>query len=442
MNHQPPHQSLDDQRRLPRSLWVVSWISFLADISGEMIFPLLPLYMVVVLGASHTQLGLMEGAAVLLVAWMSIWSGARSDVRKHRAVWMRWGYGLPVLGKLLIAVAVTWPVAVGGRWLDRFGKGLRSAPRDALIADLVDAAQRGRAFGLHRAFDTAGALLGVLLSAVLLWWLAGSPATNVAATDSNPAQHIQPWVFRMIIGVGAVLGLGSLLLTWWIEDPQPELDPKPANDSNDRHGAATFQTCEARPLVAEQSLFGLPKQYWIVLGCLALFGLANSSDAFLLLRASQLGMSPWQVVMAYATFNVSYTIVSYPAGVWSDGAGRWRVIGLGWSIYVVAYAGMALLNDTQVQYVWPLMALYGVYMALTEGVGKALIADQAPVLARGRALGIFQATLGTCGLLASLLVGLIWDTWSSSAALGTSALLACLALLMVLVACLVARRQR
>ena len=186
---------------LPRSVWILSWVSFFADVSGEMMYPLLPLFLVTVLGSSKTQLGAMEGGAVLIVAMMSAFAGLRSDRKGPgggRVLWIRWGYGLPVLGKAIVATATVWPLVLIGRLLDRFGKGLRGAPRDALIADAVNEDQRGRAFGLHRAFDTAGALVGVLLAAFLLWWLTGTP--QVADTNDTMHSSIETpaWVYRAI----------------------------------------------------------------------------------------------------------------------------------------------------------------------------------------------------------------------------------------------------
>ncbi len=189
---------------LPRSVWVLSWVSFFADVSSEMVYPILPLFMISVLGTSKTQLGAMEGGAVLLVAFMSAVAGIRSDRKLGkggRVWWIRWGYGLPVVGKAVIALTTIWPLVLGGRLLDRFGKGLRGAPRDALIADEVSPEQRGRAFGLHRAFDTAGAITGVLGSAFLLWWLTGTPQSNLTENAMGAAAETPAWVYRAIIGV-------------------------------------------------------------------------------------------------------------------------------------------------------------------------------------------------------------------------------------------------
>ncbi len=396
---------------LPRSVWVLSWISFFADISSEMVYPILPLFMVQSLGATQTQLGLMEGGAVLLVALMSAVAGFRSDrpgPSGGRVKWIQIGYGLPVLGKAVIAMATAWPLVVGGRLFDRFGKGLRGAPRDALIADSVTLDQRGRAFGLHRAFDTSGALLGVLLSALLLWGLTGTPSGE--ASQATPVTPV--WVFRVILAVGAVLGLVAWSLSFLVKESEPAESPVPPPTAT----------------IALAVRSKLPASYWAVLLSLGLFSLANSSDAFLMLRMSELGFSAWQVVLLYAVYNVTYAGLSYPVGVLSDKLGRWRIIAVGWLIYAMVYAGLAWLPADQSWGAWPLMAFYGVYMALTDGVGKALIADHAPRDARGAAMGIFYATTGLTTLVASLLAGVLWDRWGSQSALLLGAGAAVLAL--------------
>ena len=395
---------------LPREVWLLSGVSFFADVSGEMVYPLLPLFLVGVLGASRMELGLIEGGAVLIVALMAGVAGFRSDRSGRRAPWIRVGYGLPVLGKALIAAATGWPAVAGGRLLDRFGKGLRGAPRDALIAGAVNADQRGRAFGVHRAADSAGAVVGVLLSALLLWWLTG---TAVPADGVSPGVGTTPaWVFRTIFAVGAVLGVASLALTFFVNDP-PGASPGPATP----------------PVVTKPSPLSLPATYRSVLGVLVLFSFANSSDTFLLLRVSDLGYSPWIVVLAYAVYNLTYSALSYPAGALSDRFGRWRIIAVGWVLYAAVYLGFALLPGSMAWGVWPLMALYGVYMALTDGVGKALIADHAPKERRGEALGVYQAVTGVSTLGASLVAGALWDRSGPMAPFLLGAMFAVLALL-------------
>lgn len=410
---------------LPRSVWVLSLISFFADVSSEMVYPILPLFMVQVLGSSKSELGLMEGAAVLLVALMSAYAGFRSDRKGPgggRVKWIRIGYGMPVLGKALIAVATTWPLVMGGRLFDRFGKGLRGAPRDALIADAVTADQRGRAFGLHRAFDTSGALLGVLGASFLLWWLTGTPESSSAPEHQALAAQTPAWVYRVILWIGAGLGLAALGLTMLVREPEAESASPEAERSVSTESSTTNPTGGWR---------SMPRSYWAVLAVLGLFSLANSSDTFLLLRASELGFSPWKAVLVYSIFNVTYAGLSYPIGVMSDRLGRWRIIAIGWAIYAAVYVAIAMLPKSQAWGLWPLMAIYGVYMALTDGVGKALIADHAPKEARGAAMGMFYALTGLTTLGASVLAGAIWDQMGPQAALLTSAGFAVIALIVL-----------
>ena len=304
----------DPSRKLPRSVWLLGGVSLFADLASEMVYPLLPLFVVAVLGASATDLGWIEGIAQAVVALAAAYAGARSDRFRRRVPWVRWGYALPVVGKAILAGAFAWPMVLLGRTVDRIGKGIRSSPRDALIADATPAGARGRAFGLHRALDTAGALAGVIVAAVLLWWLGGSPSATGAQATPNEA-----WPYRIIFAISAVIGIAAVALTFLIrETPTAARDPDVAN-------------------TAHRSGGGLPRAYWIVLAMLVAFTLANSSDTFLLLRAREVGLSPWAVVLAYALYNAVYAIGSYPAGALSDRFGRWRVIAVGWTIYAVAY---------------------------------------------------------------------------------------------------------
>lgn len=414
----------EKSRHLPASVWLLSWVSLLADISGEMMFPLLPLFLIGVLKVSTVELGAIEGLAILVVALMSAYAGLRSDRRGPkgggRVPWIRWGYGLPVLGKTLIAFAGGWWLVLAGRLLDRLGKGLRGAPRDALIADAVDESQRGQAFGLHRALDTIGALLGVLISALLLWWWSGSPRGAVPAEAAAAADGVpEAWVYRAVFGVAALLGLGSWLLTLIIREPGVR---------ESQLGSIGREVAGPDSESRAAGWSSLPRRYWLTLGIFALFGLANSSDAFLLLRAQELGFAPWEVVLVYALFNVAYAAASYPAGNLSDRWGRWRVIGVGWALYAVVYFAFALLTEDSALWVWPLMAVYGLFMALTEGVAKALVGDCATAIVRGRAMGLFHAVTGVATLLASLLVGWVWQAWGPGTALWVSGVFCSLAL--------------
>ncbi|MEO2092101.1 MAG: MFS transporter [Gemmataceae bacterium] len=378
---------------------MLGWVSFFADVSSEMIYPLLPLFLVGVLGASATELGSVEGVAVALVAVMTAWSGWKSDGGRgrRRVPWIRFGYGLPVIGKSILALAVAWPMVMLGRGIDRVGKGLRGSPRDALISDAVATPLRGRAFGYHRMMDTAGATVGVLLAATLLWWFGHSPTPSGTATDAL-SLAAEGSAFRVIFGISAVLGLVSLALTFLIHEapaaPVPEVNS----------GSASARETESPS--KSSGWLGLPAQYWLTVAVLLVFAFANSSDTFLLLRAANAGLSPVAVVLAYALYNVLYTLVSYPAGILSDRVGRWKVIATGWAIYVVVYVGFAFAGEAGV---WPLMGLYGVYMALTDGVGKALVADHAPADRRGTAIGLYYMASALMTLAGSVVAGVLWD---------------------------------
>lgn len=383
---------------LPRTVILLGWVSFFADVSSEMIYPLLPLFVVVVLGASPTQLGIVEGVALATVAVMTAVAGWRSDRIRRRVPYVRWGYALPVAGKSLLVVAVNWPMVLAGRSLDRFGKGLRASTRDALLADAAPADQQGQAFGLHRAMDTAGSMVGVLLAAGLFWWFTGAPVSFQAEEAADQSVRASSWAFRLVFGISAALGVISAALTFLVRETPPQIVPEAPPLSTD----PTSQVHAVAPL----GPLGLPRGYWLTMSLLLIFALANSSDMFILLRASQVGLSPWAVVLAYAVFNLTYAVASYPAGVLSDRIGRWPVIGAGWALYAVAYAGFAITGAGGIA---PLFALYGVYMALTDGVGKALIADQAPRNRRGTAIGLFYMSAGFATMAGNVLAGLLWD---------------------------------
>ncbi|HVZ93327.1 MAG TPA: MFS transporter, partial [Phycisphaerales bacterium] len=326
--------------------------------------------------------------------------------------YVRAGYALPIVGKALLATASAPAMVLVGRLTDRFGKGLRSSPRDALITDMVDPSVRGRAFGFHRMLDTAGALAGVLIAAALMWWLVPAANHGSDGRDHPGALSESANAFRIIFAVASALGLASLALVWLVRDPKSG-----ARDS--RH---------APEASGRRTRFGVTPDCWRVIALVLIFTLANSTDTFLLLRAGELGHSPFSVVMVYAVFNVTYAAVSYPAGIWSDRLGRWKVIGMGWLIYAAVYAGFAITNAA---WVWPLMALYGVFMAFTDGVSKALITDHAPSERRGTALGIFYCLTGLATLLSSYLTGLIWDRVGASAALWLGAGIAAFAVVLI-----------
>jgi predicted MFS family arabinose efflux permease len=256
----------------------------------------------------------------------------------------------------------------------------------------------------------------VLLSAFLLWWFTGTPQPNGSGQAIRGATETPAWIYRAIFGIGAALGCASLVLTFIVKESQARQsdvdDSAPTSGDNQSIPAESFTTN-----ATAKAWTRLPATYWYVLAVLVLFSLANSSDTFLLLRARDLGYSPWAVVLVYAFYNLFYSLLSYPAGSWSDRIGRWRIIIVGWILYACVYTGFALLPVSQAWGMWPLMAIYGVYMALTEGVGKALIADHAPSDCRGTAMGIFYGLTGLTTLIASLSAGILWDRFGAPAAL-------------------------
>lgn len=350
-----------------------------------MTYPILPMYVVSVLGASTMALGFIEGMSQVVISVMAAVSGFASNRASARVSLVRLGYGLPILGKTLIAVAWTWHLLFLGRLIDRFGKGVRGTPRDVMIADAVEPARRGEAFGFHRAMDTAGACVGVLLAAVVLWWFGDSPTAAG---------------FRIALFAAAGLAAGSLIVSLWLREDAAQGDEAPRRSFWE--STVAFGT----------SVRGLGRRYWLTLGVMAVFSFANSSDTFLLLKASKEGISPEKVVLLYALYNISYAALSLPAGRLSDRLGRWPVVGIGWLVYAAVYACVALFSGPAL---WPVFFVYGCYMALTDGVSKALVVDSVAEERRGTALGVLYLFLGLSALTSNLVAGAVWDAFGSDA---------------------------
>ena len=349
-----------------RPVFVLGIVSFLTDISSEMVYPLVPLFLTSVLGAPLAAVGLIEGVAESTASVLKMVSGWLSDRLRMRKGLVIAGYALSAAAKPLMAAANAWPLVLGARFVDRTGKGIRTAPRDALVADVTPAHLRGRAYGFHRAADTAGAVIGPAVGLGLL-----------AALDED---------FRAVFLIALVPAVaGVVLLTFIRERP-----PRPRDGMR-----------EAVPLR------GLGKPFWIFLGVSLLFALGNSSDAFLILRSKDLGLSNTATVGAYIAFNTTYSLLAMPAGIASDRLGRRNVIGFGYALFALVYLGFAVAGTGGLA--WPLFAVYGFYMALTEGVGKAFVADFVPSEDRATALGIYTGALGAMILVSSVLAGLMWD---------------------------------
>ncbi len=383
--------------RLGGTVVALGAVSFLTDVSSEMIYPLLPLFLARELGASATALGAIEGAAESTAAFLKLGSGWLSDRVRRRKPLVVAGYALASAARPLVGLAgAVWQV-LAIRLTDRVGKGLRTSPRDALIADSTDAAVRGRAYGFQRAADHAGAVAGPLLAFALLRWL------------DVPLRHVFLWA-----AVPGVLAVGTVAFAVR-ERRRAAAAPRPAAAS------------PAAPLRAK-----LPGRFWAVLAVVFVFTLGNSTDAFLLLRAAQLGVAPELVPLLWSLLHVVKSLSSTPGGALSDRLGRKPLLAAGWTLYALVYLGFALAGAGW--QVWALFALYGVHFGLTEGVEKALVADLVPAARRGAAFGWYNLTLGLGAFPAALLFGALWDRFGAPAAFTVGAALALVAAAAIAVA--------
>ena len=399
---QPPVFSRQQLRRLPRNVWVLTLVSFLTDISTEMIVHLIPLFLANVLGVRTMTIGFIEGVAETTSSLVKIISGRYSD-RLGRRKWLTVaGYGLSTAAKPFLVLANSWQAVFTVRFVERIGKGIRTAPRDALIADSIPPGKRGLAFGVQRAGDTAGATLGILIAMVVVWLAQGRASTLSRDT------------FQSLIWLSLIpAALAVLLLVAGIQEKRA-------------------QPAAAREAGVSVKLPGSFKRYLIVI---VVFTLGNSADAFLILRAQERGMNILGVLGLLVLLNLVYTVVSGPAGSLSDRIGRKRLLAAGWFLYALVYLGFALMGAAWQLFV--LFALYGLYYGLTEGVAKAYVADLAAQDVRGTAYGWFNAAVGLAALPASLLAGLLWQgagDWSGFGAAAPfyfGALLAAAAILLL-----------
>ena len=349
------------------------FVSFFTDMGSEIIYPILPKFLRM-LGASRTMIGAIEGMAEGLPALVKLVAGSLSDRVKNRKWLIFAGYSLSTLFKPLTALAHTAGFVFLIRFLDRVGKGIRTAPRDALVADFCDPANRGHAFGFQRGMDHAGAMLGGLLGFGLLLWLGSDMAS-----------------LRQVIGWSFIPGILSVLTIIVFIHDKPE-----------RREEKTRQELGHTP-----SLRGLPRNYFIYISIASVFALANSSDAFLLLRAQSLGVTAAIIPLLWAFLHLVKSATSIWGGKLSDRIGRLPVLVMGWSLYAIVYAGFAFIHSPGA--VWALFLAYGLFYGLTEGASKAVIADMIPAGQRGTAFGFWGMLEGLLLLIASLLTGWLWD---------------------------------
>ena len=383
------------QGRLPAGIWVLGFVSLLMDISSEMVHSLLPLFLVGSLGASALLIGLIEGLAEATALIVKVFSGALSDYLGRRKGLALAGYLLGALSKPLFAIAPGAGWVLGARLLDRVGKGIRGAPRDALVADLAPPALRGAAFGLRQSLDTVGAFLGPLLAVglMLLW-----------AND-----------FRAVFWVAVIPGLLAVaLLLFGVREPPPT-------------GAAG--TPRRNP-IRRENLVRLSGAYWGVVGIGALFTLARFSEAFLVLRAEQLGIPLALVPLVMVAMNLVYAATAYPFGRLSDRISHRRLLALG--LAVLLAADLMLAVSAHGSTLLAGVALWGVHMGITQGLLATMVAATAPADLRGTAFGFFNLVSGLAMLAASLLAGLLWDRLGAAATFCAGAGLCALTLLALL----------
>ena len=370
--------------KLPRNVLVATAASMLTDISSEMIVYLLPIFLANVLKTSTPLIGLIEGIAETTTSLSKLASGYISDRFQNRKWLVVIGYAISTIAKGFLVIASAWQVVFATRTADRLGKGIRGAPRDALIAESVEPSQRGAAFGFHRAGDTFGAFIGVGLSMVLVF------------ISQQQSQMLSRTTFETVVFVSmipAVLAVVLLLVG--------------LRESKSKQIAST------KKQINLVSLGQFGTQFKLFLLIMAGFTLGNSADSFIVLRAQERGASILMTLAMVLTFNLVYTISAQPLGALSDKIGRSKVIIAGWLVYGLAYLGFAFAN--QLWQFWLLWAFYGLYYALTEGAAKSLIADLVGKDQRGTAYGYFNASIGVLALPASLLAGLLWQNINPSA---------------------------
>ncbi|MEN6355902.1 MAG: MFS transporter [Armatimonadota bacterium] len=371
-----------------KTVFTLGIVSFLTDVSSEMLIPIVPQFLKFIIGASTLSIGLIEGIAESTASILRVWAGYLADKSGRPKLLTALGYGLSSLTKPFYLLAASWPDVLGIRFADRFGKGIRSAPRDVLIADATDESNRGRAFGLHRAMDTAGAALGPLIILILVWLLLGRAAPQALGTHDRGLYHI---IF-LAATVPAVLGW--LVLVIFV----PEKTRKDGESSK-----------------PEIKLSSLDRRFKIFLAIVMLFAIGNSSDAFLVLRArsAPVSMGFLDFLWVYVAFNAISALVSLRSGIASDRIGRRPVIIVGWLVFSVVYAAMARITSPAGVWIW--FTIYGIYYGMTEGILRAYAIDLAPAHLRGTAVGAYYTFTGVALLPASIIAGLLWDKVSPSA---------------------------
>lgn len=375
-------------------------VSFFMDVSSEMIYPLLPLFLANVLGVNKSMIGLIEGIAEATASLLKVFSGWFSDRIGRRKGLMLAGYGISTLSRPVMAMAGAWQQVLAARFVDRLGKGIRTAPRDAIIADATETTHLGRAFSFHRSMDTMGAVVGpaIAMGLLLLW---------------NNDYHLVFWL-SMIPGIIAVVIIALFIKEKKSPSPGPAAPP---------------------PMTLKH--FDWRVKFFIVIA--TLFALGNSSDVFLILRAEQVGIPTPLIPAVYLMFNLVYSLSAIPAGISADRFGKKRVILLGFLLFALLYYGFGAVSTKSG--IWILFGLYGLFMGLTEGIQKAFLATIIPPDFKATAFGVYATAIGLATLPASLIGGLLWDRVSPAATFYFGAATASLAALLFMIMIVVERRM-
>ena len=357
-----------------KNVFVAGLVSFFMDVSSEMIYPLVPLFLANVLGVNKSVIGLIEGIAESTASLLKVFSGWFSDKIGNRKWLMATGYGISTLSRPIVALATGWHHVMGSRFMDRFGKGVRTAPRDAIIAESTDRAFLGRAFSFHRSLDTMGAVVGPALAFFFL----GIFSNN----------------YRIVFWLSMIPGaIAVLLIILFITEKKK----------------VTLPHAERPKLTLKH----FDRRFKFFVAITTLFAIGNSSDVFLILRAQQIGIPTVMIPVVYLMFNLIYSLSAIPAGIAADRFGRKRVILLGFVLFAVLYYGFAIAGNTTT--IWVLFGLYGLFMGLTEGIQKAFLATIIPQDFKATAFGVYNTAVGLAMFPASLIGGWLWDHVSPAA---------------------------
>jgi MFS family permease len=387
--------------QLPRPVWLLGWVSLATDAATEAIYPIVPFFLTRVLGAGAVSLGVIEGAAEAVNSVLKIVAGRMADRSKSKRPLVLFGYSVSSIARPFIAITTSWVQVFIVRVIDRIGKGVRGAPRDAMLATWTTESTRGKIYGFHRGMDHLGAVVGPTVATAFLFFY--------------------PEHYRTLFALTIVPGAIAVALIFFVRE-----------DEQSAPRIARPEPVDGRTRLEQGGGERLPREFTTFMAILALFTLGNSTDAFLLLKLTDAAGSPRFVPLMWAALHVVKATVSIVGGAWSDRFGRRRVIAIGWLVYAVVYVGFATSDSIAALFAWFLV--YGFYFGFAEGTEKALVADLAPASRRGLAFGVYNAVLGGGALAASVLFGLLWSAYGAGVAFGTGAALALAATALLFVA--------